>query len=624
MKQTFQFPGKFIYAVTFLIFLPVGLWFWARSTSHLIQLPAVESKVVAWIMIIAGGLLMLWAMIVLKHFGKGLPMNAYPPPLFVTSGPYRVFRHPIYWGFGLMMVGFFILIGSASGLWLVSPLTILGMCALVMGYENLDLKKRFPDQKIKTLLDLPEDSSEFPTLRDRLIPLFYIVSSLLVSNFLIGKVNLASKPIIGAPLTLLKGLDHPVISFLSIAFLIAIPFFLKSKNLLREWAISAILSFFYLVFIALQVPELGAQYLPQHGWVIFTVPISLLFISLHTLYRQSVKVATLFTVIALFLVVIQLANSRSAPLHFFLSVLIFLLSAFYLKIWIFLKNAIEKIANSWKELIFWKIRVINHGVYAGLGTFFVILVGGILAGTDYTLALMICSIILTLCAGLWAQLIEGSEKLKRPFGYYGSVVGLLFGSMVVWFMGLNVWVVLSVSAVVMTWGQAIGRLRCLVNGCCHGSRTDNPNLGIRFNHPRSRVNNISGLKGELLHPTQLYSIVWLFFMGIVLFSLWVHHVSNPLIFGLYLILTSIGRFVEEAFRGEAQTVIIKRLRLYQWIAIVVAIVGIAMTTLKAEPVITDPSFRWDSLLFAAMGGFFNFFAMGVDFPYSNVRFSRLV
>ncbi|MCX6284925.1 MAG: prolipoprotein diacylglyceryl transferase [Bacteroidetes bacterium] len=624
MKPTIQFPGKFLYAITFLILLPAGLWFWANNTLQLIQFPAIESKITGWIMMVAGGFLMLWAMFVLKQFGKGLPMNAYPPPMFVTRGPYRLFRHPIYWGFGIFMIGYFILTGSASGIWLVSPLTILGMIALVMGYEKIDLKKRFPDQIIKTVLDLPKNNAETPNLRDRFASLFCIVSFLVFCNFLIATLSGSSQPLFGEPLRVFKGLENPFLPLLSIVFLIAIPFFLKRKDFLREWAIPAIISLCYLIFIALLYPEIGAQYLPPQGPAFFTVPIFLIFISLKSMYRQSFQIAAVFTIIASCLVTIQLTNSRSAVLHFTFSILIFLLSAYYLRIWIFLKNVTEKIANSWKEWTFGKVRVINHGFYNGLGTFFVILAGGILAGSDYTLALMICSVLLTICAALWAQIIEGSAKLKRPFGYYGSVVGLLFGSIVVWLMGLNVWVVLGVTSVVMTWGQAIGRLRCLVNGCCHGSRINNSIIGIRFFHPRSRVNNISGLKGELLHPTQLYSILWLFFVGILLFTLWNNHLSNSLIFGLYLIMTSIGRFVEEAYRGEAQTPIIKGLRLYQWVAVAVGIVGILMTLIKVEPVAISPGFCWASLGHAAIGGLFAFFAFGVDFPFSNVRFSRLV
>ena len=624
MKNANQFLGKFIYAVTFLVLIPAGLWLWARYTGHLSRFPAIESKINGGIMMVAGGILMFWAMFALKQFGKGLPMNAYPPPLFVSRGPYRLFRHPIYWGFGILIIGYFIFTGSASGLWLVSPLTILGMIALVMGYENIDLKQRFPDQKIKTVFDLPENTSELPSLSDRFASLFFIVSFLILSNFLIGIVGGTAQPLFGEPLRFIRGLENPYLQYLSILFLIGIPFFMKSKGVLRELTISAILSLCYLLFIALQYPEVGAQYLPPQGLTLYAVPVFLILILLKAMYRQPLHIAIIFTFIASFLVIIQLSNCRSAVLHLIISALIFILSGYYLRIWIFLREITEKIANSWEEWMIGKVRVINHGIYAGLGIFFTILVAGILAGRDYTFALMIGSILLILCAALWAQIIEGSEKLKRPFGYYGSVFGILLASFVIYLMGLNVWVVLGVTSVSMTWGQAIGRLRCLVNGCCHGSRINNSIIGIRFVHPRSRVNNISGLSGELLHPTQLYSILWLFFVGILLFTLWNNHVSSSLIFGLYLILTSFGRFVEEAYRGEVQTPIFRGLRLYQWTAIIVCTVGIAMTFIKVEPVVVTSGFSWDSLWFAAIGGFFAFFAMGVDFPFSNVRFSRLV
>jgi prolipoprotein diacylglyceryltransferase len=287
-----------------------------------------------------------------------------------------------------------------------------------------------------------------------------------------------------------------------------------------------------------------------------------------------------------------------------------------MRIWRFLKDFAEKIANSWKEWIFGKVRVINHGFYVGFGAFFGVLLAGILAGKNYSLAILVFAVLVTICSALWAQLIEGSAKLKRPFGYYGGLVGILFAGLTVWAMG--------VASVVMPWVQSAGRLRCLVNGCCHGSRIDNPLIGIRYYHPRSRVCNISGLKGELVHPTQLYSILWLVLVGILLLSLWNNGFHPSFIFGLYLILTGLGRFVEEAYRGEAQTPSIKGLRLYQWTAIISAIVGIVMTVIQVEPAVISPGFSWESVLVAVLTGSFLFFAMGVDFPYSNARFSRLV
>lgn len=624
MKQNNQNIGKIIYALTFLVLFPAGLWFWAKFTEQIILLPAIESKIAGGILMVVGCSLMLWAMFALQYYGKGLPMNAYPPPVFVTQGPYRLFRHPIYWGFGLLMIGYFIYSGSASGFWLVSPLTVMGMVALVLGHESIDLKKRFPDQFIRTVLDYPEDKTDSADFRDRLTSLFWVGSYLVLSNFMIEKLNGTVLPFFVEPSGMITALKNPYLPILSLIFFIATPFFLKRKDVLREWEVSGFIALSYSAFIAFLYPAIGAQYFPEHGFVLFAVPIFLLFISLKALFRQSVKMAIVFAVIASILVVIQLNNSRSAILHLASSILIFMLSGYYLKIWIFLKNLAEKIANSWKEWVFGKVRVINHGFYVGSGAFLGVLLAGIIAGREYALALLVFTLIVNICAALWAQIIEGSAKLKRPFGYYGGIVGIVFGSFAVWIMGLNIWVVIGVASVVMPWVQAIGRLRCLVNGCCHGRKSDNPLIGIRYFHPRSRVCNISGLKGELVHPTQLYAILWLSGVGILLLTLWNNGCSSPFIFGLYLILTSLGRFVEEAFRGEVQTPILGGLHLYQWTAIIALIIGILLTTIQVEPIPINPGFSWESVLVAFMSGLFVFFAMGVDFPYSNARFSRLV
>ncbi|MDO8929795.1 MAG: prolipoprotein diacylglyceryl transferase [Bacteroidota bacterium] len=624
MKRNTQFFGKFIYAVTFLILIPAVLWFWARYTQSIVALPIIESTVAGMTLIVTGGFLMLWGMFALQYYGKGLPMNAYPPPVFVTKGPYRLFRHPIYWGFGLLMIGYFVYSGSASGLWLVSPLTVMGMVALVLGHESIDLKKRFPDQSIRTVLDYPENKTDSADFRDRLTSLFWVASYMILCNFMIDLLNGNVPPLFGGPVKILPAFENQYLSFLSFIFLMIIPFVLKGKKTLREWELSGFFALSFSAFIAFLYPEIGAQYFPSQGSVLFAVPVFLLFISLRELFRQPGLATIVLAIAGLFLVVIQLINSRSAILHLASSILIFLLSAYSLQIWIFLKNASEKIANSWKEWVFGKVRVINHGFYVGFGAFSGILLAGILAGKEYALALLVFAVLVTLFSALWAQIIEGSAKLKRPFGYYGGLVGILFGSLAVWAMGLNAWVIIGVASVVMPWVQAIGRLRCLVNGCCHGSRIDNPLVGIRYLHPRSRVCNISGLKGELVHPTQLYSILWLFFVGILLITLWTKNISASFIFGLYLILTSLGRFVEEAYRGEAQTPNIKGLHLYQWTAIISVVVGILMTVIRIEQPVLNPGFSWESLSVASICGFFIFFAMGVDFPYSNARFSRLV
>jgi len=271
--------------------------------------------------------------------------------------------------------------------------------------------------------------------------------------------------------------------------------------------------------------------------------------------KQFKKLSFIFYLFAIFLGIMQLTNSKSPILQFITSLFIFIVASLYQRIWILLKTFVEKIANSWKEWVFGPVRIINHGFYVGVGSFLGIIIAGYLTGKVYAWAILAFAISVIIFSALWAQIIEGSEKLKRPFGYYGALVGILFASFVVWLMDVNVWVIIGVVSVVMPWVQAIGRFRCLVNGCCHGSLTKNPKIGIRYFHYRSRVCGISGLKGTLIHPTPLYSILWLFFIGFILLSLWNKHFSYSFIFGIYLILTGLGRFVEEAYRGEVQTII---------------------------------------------------------------------
>jgi len=498
------------------------------------------------------------------------------------------------------------------------------MVALVMGYEAIDLKKRFPNEPRATILDLPAKTKEQTGIRDRLVSLFWVAAPLFLANFIIAHLVGDWSAILGKQSVLLINIENQYLPLLSVLFIIAIPFLIKTKNLLRTWVITSIIAVCIFTFTALLYPGLEILYLPfQHHFVYFT-PLFLIILGIRSIFKQSNQLGVLFSIIAIVLMSIQLPFSRSAVLHVSSSIMIFLLADNYFNIWIFLRTGAEKIANSWQEWIFGKIRVINHGFYVGFGTFLGILLAGILVGDSYAWGLLIFAFVVIVFSALWAQIIEGSEKLKRPYGYYGALVGIIFASLVVWTMGYNVWVIIGVISVVMPWVQGIGRFRCLVNGCCHGSKVANPDIGIKYFSHRSRVCGISQLKGELLHPTPLYSMLWLFLIGFILLSLWYNNFSSPFIFGLYLILNGIGRFVEEAYRGEVQTPILKGLRLYQWTAILSVFIGIIMTLIDIDSAAILSNVGWETILSATIGGLFTTFAMGVDFPYSNARFSRLV
>jgi prolipoprotein diacylglyceryltransferase len=187
----------------------------------------------------------------------------------------------------------------------------------------------------------------------------------------------------------------------------------------------------------------------------------------------------------------------------------------------------------------------------------------------------------------------------------------------------NTLLLLAAIALEAPWMQAIGRGRCLVQGCCHGKPT-NEKIGIRYRHSRSRVCCLADLKEVPLHPTPLYSILANVVIGVFLLRLWSLGASLSLVAGVYLILAGIARFVEEAYRGEPQTALVGGLRLYQWLAIVSFALGIGITTLPSGVAVGLPTtFEPRTLIAALMFGAATGFAMGVDFPRSARRFARL-
>ncbi len=610
---------KMLYSAFFLLVLPLLLVFWAEKTETFVTCPPVESREGGIFLMVLGGGMMFWAMGLLILKGKGLPLNAFPPKKLVKTGPYRLLRHPIYWGFAMMLAGYFIYAGSASGLWLVTPLTLLGMIALVLGYEGIELKERFPDEDLTPLLEW-QAGKEKPVLRKK-------VAGLLVILLLLGVTNFLAFRGLGSDHTDSMGdlsLWSPWWNFICLLLVLITPDILRARTNLRQWirwgASSLLLGLFCMLICE---PFLGVPlYYPTSG--LLTVPIYLLFISLYSAFlntRRPILYASLAVIPFLILLAQYLPD-------FFLYLLFgALITGTVLnaeRLWEFTRSLSEKLANSWREWVFGPVRVINHGFYVGAGAFLGILFTGMLAGEGYSWGLLAFAVTVVVFSALWAQIIEGSEKLKRPFGFYGALVGIFFASLLVWWLGYDPWVLIGVISVCMPWVQGIGRMRCLINGCCHGKRTDNPHLGIRYNHPRSRVGNISGMSGELLHPTPLYSMVWLFPVGFVLLALWEGGAAPNFIFGLYLILNGIGRFVEEAYRGEVQTPLIRGLRLYQWTAVLSVLVGIVFTLFRVEAPVMEPNFGWKIVLAALLGGAFLVFAMGVDFPNSNRRFSRLV
>jgi membrane-associated phospholipid phosphatase len=281
----------------------------------------------------------------------------------------------------------------------------------------------------------------------------------------------------------------------------------------------------------------------------------------------------------------------------------------------------ERLANSWREWHFGKFRIINHSLYAGLAAFI-----GVMIASQFAISVpvIVTATLSALVGGaLWGQFIEGSNILLRPFGYYGAILGGILGLVFAgWLFNESIMIHFAAIALVSPWVHAVGRLRCLVQGCCHGRSCDAKH-GIIYVNPHSRVTQ-GKLGGIPVYNTQLISMGCNVLIGVILWRLWYAGMDAAFLTGMYFIFSGVARFVEEAYRGEPQTKIINGLRIYQWLAISSILAGMAITVLSNnEKLISHPHVSAGIILPALIVAVCWAFAMGMDFPKSNIRFSRL-
>lgn len=151
-----------------VVVVPLALALWAARLEPVVPLRVQAAPALGVAAAALGLVLLALGIADLIRRGRGLPMNAFPPRLFVRAGVYRWIRNPIYVGFGLSVAGVALARRSAAGLWVVAPITVLGMLALVWGYERHDLVARFgPSALDPPLLSLPRDVDGPPTPSQR-------------------------------------------------------------------------------------------------------------------------------------------------------------------------------------------------------------------------------------------------------------------------------------------------------------------------------------------------------------------------------------------------------------------------------------------------------------------------
>jgi protein-S-isoprenylcysteine O-methyltransferase Ste14 len=634
--------GKLLYGALFICILPALLILWTIKTEPAVSLPAIHS--VSWGVTVAllGLLVMLTGMWALWRIGGGLPMNAYPPPRYVDRGIYGFVSHPIYIGFVLICGGAAVATGSASGLWLTTPVVAMACGALVLGYERLDMRKRFSGVELHNRF-LPADDCLPPSNQDR-IRCFLIV-------FLPWCVFYEAVVHLGVPRDAVvanRPFDFrlPVWQWTEVLYVsvypivLLVPFVISTRSALRRFCLRALVSMAIVFPIFLCIPLVSPPRLfvatsfwgNLLHWEQTVDSAAAAFPSYHVIWaflaagalgskgRWQALVWSLWAM----LVSISCITTGMHALIDVAAGLVLTAFLFHLEeFWFHLRKVSERIANSWKEWWIGPVRIIDHGAFAAAGVFAGILIIETCLGPEKKVIPLAIFAGGTIVAAFWAQVIEGSPALLRPLGFYGGLLGATVGAILAaaW-THTNIWLALSALCVAAPWIQGLGRLRCLVQGCCHGSPTI-PEIGIRYSHPRSRVSRIPALRDVPIHATPLYSLLWNGLIALAVGRLYLLCANAAMIAGIYLMLSGLGRFVEEAYRGEPQTPILQRLRLYQWIALMTVVAGAILTTCTGAPVPVRPQFDSSALPVALICALAAWFVTGVDFPESNRRFARL-
>jgi len=639
MNQKLQ---KFLYGALFVLFLPVLLLWWTVKTEASVALPAIHSVPAGVGVALTGLSLMVSGMLALWTIGGGLPMNAFPPPRYVNRGIYRLLSHPIYVGFTLVWAGAAMAGGSASGLWLTTPAVALASAALVLGYERDDMRRRFGDAMPRSRFPF-SGTSESSHLLDCLRCFLIVFLPWLV--FYEAVIYLG--PPRDAVIAYLPFERHlPVLPWAEVFYfsvypvVVLVPFLGPDRAALRLFCVRAWLSMVvsFPVFLCIPLISPPRPFIANSMWGAFLTfdrrldgP-SAAFPSYHVIWAFLAAEALgagnrwrklCWRTWAALASASCVATGMHALVDVLAGLFVVLVLLHFEAVWACLRAAAESIANSWREWRIGPARIINHGAYAGLGVFVGICLLQACLTSNRRLIPVSTFVGGAVGAALWAQAIEGSPGLLRPLGFYGGLLGTcLFAVVAALWSNANPWLVLAALCVAVPWVQGIGRLRCLVQGCCHGRPSD-AETGILYRCRQSRVWRVPELRNAFLHATPLYSLLWNVVVAMAVTRLYLLQARAAMIGGIYLILSALGRFVEEAYRGEPQTPIFWGLRLYQWIAAVTLIAGAIVTSIPGTPIPPRPSLDGISFLVPMICALAAWFVTSIDFPESNRRFARL-
>jgi phosphatidylglycerol:prolipoprotein diacylglycerol transferase len=167
----------------------------------------------------------------------------------------------------------------------------------------------------------------------------------------------------------------------------------------------------------------------------------------------------------------------------------------------------------------------------------------------------------------WGEFASDLPEIFRLYHggliWYGGLIGAtLCGLLFLRKKRLSVPAVVDLCAPYLALAQAIGRIGCFFNGCCYGKPWAH---GIFF-----------PVHGRTLFPSQIVDALSL--LGIYIFLRLVRGQKPGQVFGLYLFLAGLQRFLMEFLRGDERP-FYSGLSIYQWISLGLTVAGMLVYAL---------------------------------------------
>ncbi len=152
-------------------------------------------------------------------------------------------------------------------------------------------------------------------------------------------------------------------------------------------------------------------------------------------------------------------------------------------------------------------------------------------------------------ATFWRQQFAGQPFIhmlmvwQGGLVFYGGFIGATVGSILFALRRkIRLWNMADTLAPSIALGYALGRIGCLMQGCCYGSECRWP-WAIHFPQPHETY-------PHPVHPTQIYDLFWGVLLYLFLARLYRRRTFDGQVFAAFLIGYACLRFVSEFFRGD--------------------------------------------------------------------------